>query len=178
MELNELNGFTNRSIGDGYNNRVRTFYSPIDRVHEALVAVISSATHSLVIGMYGYDDDELDSIIRTKLADPDIFVQMTLDSSQAGGVHEKALLAKWTVDAVNSTIAVGRSEKGAIMHLKMAIVDGRFIISGSTNWSSSGETLQDNVLHVVDDALMAAEARSRLDEVHQHMLANQTKGTA
>ena len=34
--------------------------------------------------MYGYDDDQLDSIIREKLAKVHIFVQMSLDESQDG----------------------------------------------------------------------------------------------
>jgi phosphatidylserine/phosphatidylglycerophosphate/cardiolipin synthase-like enzyme len=171
LTLDALDQFSSRVLPPGYASNIRTFYSPIDRVHDALAVTLSSCEHSLVVGMYGDDDDQLDEIIRSLVIDPDIFVQLTLDSSQAGGVHERAILAKWSKDAANSTIAIGRSEKGAIMHLKMAVVDGRFTISGSTNWSTSGESLQDNVLHVIDDALVAAEARTRLDEIHHSMLA-------
>ena len=37
----------------------RTFYAPIDDVHGALVYVIESAQRSIVVAMYGFDDDEL-----------------------------------------------------------------------------------------------------------------------
>jgi hypothetical protein len=74
---------------NGYPSDVRTFYSPVDDVHGVLVALLASTQKSIVLNMYGYDDDELNEIILAKLADEQINVQMSLDRSQAGGVHEK-----------------------------------------------------------------------------------------
>jgi hypothetical protein len=68
---------------DGYPNDWRTFWSPRDRVHGLLVALLSSAQHSIVLNMFGYDDVELDAIIRHKLADENVYVQMSLDRRQS-----------------------------------------------------------------------------------------------
>lgn len=152
----------------GYPPDVLTFYSPVDDVHGALIDVVASAAKSLVVAMYGFDDDDLANTIHGFLGEPDVFVQLSLDATQAAGVHEKALLAKQNFPA--NSIAYGQSEKHAIMHMKLVIIDGVDVVTGSTNWSTSGETLQDNQLTIVRNPLVAAEARSRVDIVHTSML--------
>lgn len=157
----------------GYPGEILTFYSPVDDVPSVLQKVAEGATKSLVIAMYGFDDDKLVQIILEKMTHENVYVQLSLDKSQAGGVHEKALLAQ--ADFPATSIAIGNSEKHAIMHMKMLVVDGLDVCTGSTNWSTSGETAQDNQLTVIRHPYVAAEATARISAIHANML-NQELG--
>jgi phosphatidylserine/phosphatidylglycerophosphate/cardiolipin synthase-like enzyme len=109
-------------------------------------------------------------VLDDALKNPAMYVQITRDKSQAAGAHEKKLLGSYFNDLKGNSIAIGNSERGAIVHRKMVIVDGVWRVSGSTNWSTSGETLQDNELTIVHDALVCAEARPILDIEHDSAL--------
>ena len=156
---------------DGYPDDQRTFFSPRDNVHGLLTALLGTAQHSIVVNMFGYDDDELNKIIQEKLADENVYVQMSLDRSQAAGVHEKQILASWANDSFGNSIAIGTSSvHNAISHLKIVIIDGVYTVKGSTNWSLSGEQEQDNELTLSRNAVIAAETRAILDLNHDFML--------
>jgi len=162
---------------DGYPDDQRTFFAPRDNVHGLLVALLGSAQHSIVVNMYGYDDDELNKIIQAKLADQNVFVQMSLDRSQAAGAHEKQILDSWGNNSFGNSIAIGTSSvHNAISHLKIVIVDGVYTVKGSTNWSLSAEQEQDNELSLSRNAVIAAETRAVLDLNHDFML-KQMAGT-
>lgn len=164
------------SFGPDYPADNVTLYSPDDDVHGALIQMYSMAQHSLVFGMYGFDDEPIARVVKGKMLDPNMFVQGSFDSSQAGGFHEKQILALMNYPA--NMIAFGRSERGAIMHMKMAVIDGLWVVTGSTNLSDDGETRQDNQLTVIESRAVAARARTKLDIVHanmqQQMLAKAT----
>ena len=167
MSLANLDKFK-RAV-TGYPANLRTFFSPVDDVAGALAELIDGATHSVVVAMYGFDDARLADALRHKLIAENVFVQLTLDATQAAGAHEKALLAREDYPA--ASIAIGHSERGSIVHLKICVIDGRYTVSGSTNWSVQAETKQDNILTIIDDMVVAAEARSRIDAIHANILA-------
>jgi phosphatidylserine/phosphatidylglycerophosphate/cardiolipin synthase-like enzyme len=156
---------------DHYPPDFRTFWSPRDDIHGMLAALLASAQHSLVLNMFGYDDPELDTIIRRKLKEEHVYVQMSLDKTQAAGKHEHELLQQWDNDAFGNSIAIGTSSVAhAISHLKICIVDGVYTVRGSTNWSLAGESKQDNELTLSRNAVIAAETRAVLDLNHDWML--------
>lgn len=118
------------------------FYVGRDDVHDILKHVLSRVSVSLYLNMFGFDDDELNDILMAKALDPSITMLITLDKSQAGGVHEKRLLnsdiAK-NPTAYNTHFVIGQSATHQISHTKGFVADGKVGGEGSTNWSSSGE---------------------------------------
>lgn len=168
-DLSEIAGFRKRGPWPpGQSPDEYTFWAPDDDLHGVLAAMIRSAAHSLVLAVYGFADDDLAAAVHERLDDPGCYVSLTLDSSQAAGAHERAILAKQGYPS--NSVAVGQSEKHRIMHLKVALIDGTDRVTGSTNWSTAGESLQDNELTVRRDPVRTADARAKLDLIHEAML--------
>lgn len=141
--LADVASFTKEgTIVDAKTKDFHLFFVGRDNVHGLLKYVLSHVTTSLYLNMFGYDDDELNSIIVEKVLDPHITVLITLDKTQAGGKHEKMLLdadRKHNLKAFGSHFIVGQSATHQISHTKGFVADGRVGAEGSVNWSTSGE---------------------------------------
>lgn len=149
----------------------KRFWSPDDDVHGALVALASSATKTIDCAMYGWDDDDLDGLFRAAWENGRISVRLCLDKSQAGGTHEASLLAKWNgTGKGNPPFVIGESRDHAISHLKLLVVDGLYTVEGSTNWSKSGESQQNNECSIMRDPVVAADAIWKIALTHTEML--------
>jgi hypothetical protein len=193
--LPELAQFTREGVfATNASKDVHLFYVGRDDVHDILKYILSRATLSLYLNMFGYDDSELNNILMEKALNPDVTMLITLDKSQAGGVHEKALLEadqKYNLAAYNTHFVVGESATKQISHTKGFVADGRVACEGSTNWSSSGEgtfvvvgkpggpgyKAQNNTQSVITDPDTISRFQSEL--IAEHMTAqSQAQGTS
>lgn len=124
--------------GDGYQ-----FYVGHDDVHSILLDLLTSEKLGFKGNMFGFDDQALNDAILALFKIPSVHVQLSLDKSQAGGVHEKQILAadqaQDPVDFANS-FCILQSATHQISHTKGGILASQGLyFGGSTNWSSSGE---------------------------------------
>jgi hypothetical protein len=120
------------------------FYVGRDDVHSILKYILSRTRVSLYLNMFGYDDDELNQILMQKALDPHVTMLVTLDRSQAGGKHEKALLdadreSPDGLAAFNTHFVIGQSATHQISHTKGFVADSKVGAEGSVNWSGSGQ---------------------------------------
>jgi phosphatidylserine/phosphatidylglycerophosphate/cardiolipin synthase-like enzyme len=168
-DLSVLDGFKVGGFPADYPADRRTFFSPIDDVPKVLAACLASAQRSVYVAMFGFADPVVSKTLIGLLENEHVLVQMALDSTQAAGVGEKRLLADWAQQIGNS-VSVGRSEHGAIQHLKVLVIDGELVIHGSTNLSVGGETLQDNELTVQLNRAVAASFTDRVMRIHDVQL--------
>jgi hypothetical protein len=155
-----------------------------DDCHGILHHLIPAETMCLKINMFGYDDEELNADIIRLLGNPNVRVQATLDKSQAGGVHEKAILdedRKLGATFYNSFV-IGQSATHQISHTKGGVLVGQGIgFEGSMNWSGSGEgtginlkpgkpapgfKAQNNTLLVSTNPVFLSRFSARLDAEH------------
>lgn len=170
-------------LNPGY-GQIYYFFVGRDDVHNVIKQLITQEKLGIIGNMFGFDDDELNQAILAKFADPHCQVQITLDKSQAGGVHEKNLLAADKSNPqFNNSFVVGESETHQISHTKSFVFLGQGIFfGGSTNWSSSGEgtgvslklgaplpkgfKAQNNQLDVCSNLVNLIRVRKQLDEEH------------
>lgn len=170
LDWAKLGTYASVPFPHGWNPDEYVLFSPRDPgVHTAIMDVVQSAGHSIIANHYGFDDEAISAAMLAKAADPNIAFILNLDSSQAGGIHEKKILAAWQAQ-VGTSVAVGRSIRGAISHLKVTVVDGLYVVSGSTNLSDGGEGKQDNELRITRNPLMAARYSAVIMLNHAAML--------
>jgi hypothetical protein len=119
------------------------FFVGRDDVHGILLHLVTQETLELDLNMFGYDDEELNAAIMALFKSPATHVQVSLDRSQAGGIHERKLIAAdQASDAAdfNSSFTILESQTHQISHTKGGVLLGQSIwFEGSTNWSASGE---------------------------------------
>jgi hypothetical protein len=143
FDLLDLQKYTQeQSYSNTASRDFHLFYVGRDDVHDILKHVLSRVSVSLYMNMFGFDDDELNDILMQLVHDPSVTVLITLDKSQAGGVHEKKLLdsdAAKDPAGFNTHFAIGQSATHQISHTKGFVADGKVGGEGSTNWSASGE---------------------------------------
>lgn len=167
----------------------KLFFAGRDDIHNILKHILSRVTTSLYLNMFGYDDDELNDILMSHALNPNITMLITLDKSQAGGVHEKKLLDldSQKLSNFSTHFAIGQSATHQISHTKGFVADGRVASEGSTNWSTSGEGTftitgsryisQNNTLSVIQDRDTIARFQAEL--INEHLIAQSQvqKGT-
>jgi hypothetical protein len=170
------------------------FYVGRDDVHSILKHVLSRVSVSLYLNMFGFDDDELNEILKKIALDKTITMLVTLDKSQAGGKHEKALLdadRKADLALFNTHVAIGQSRTHQISHTKGFVADGKVAGEGSTNWSVSGEgqgvggifnvnasgyKAQNNTQSIITDPDTISRFSAQL--IAEHMIAQGQTATA
>ncbi len=171
------------------------FFVGRDDVHSILLYLIQREALGFKMNMFGYDDQELNDAILALFKNPGIQVQISLDKSQAGGVHEKQIItadeAKDPTD-FSSSFTILQSATHQISHTKGGVLVGQGVwFEGSTNLSGSGEGIgislkanvsnptgfkaQNNTLLVSTNPVGLSRFSHQLDTEHKIGLVQQAK---
>jgi phosphatidylserine/phosphatidylglycerophosphate/cardiolipin synthase-like enzyme len=166
ISIAQLDQFAAYPFAPDYPTDRRTLFSPDDQVHAALIWLLGQAQTSIDLAMYAFTDPAL-CVALVQATGRGVKVRLTLDSSQFKDDGEQSKLAA-LLNAAGVDYTVGTSEKGAIMHLKSGVIDDAIIFTGSTNWSASGEELQDNSLTIVTSHAEATQFIQRFAVIHAY----------
>jgi hypothetical protein len=194
--LAELGKFTPEGrLSPGYGDHY-LFMVGRDDCHGILHDLIPRESMAFKFNLFGYDDEELNADVMALMQNANVRVQATLDRSQAGGVHERKILASNLANDPEfyNSVVVGQSATHQISHTKGGVLVGQGIgFEGSMNWSNSGEgtgvslkpgpqgpglKAQNNTLLVSTNPVFMARFGARLDAEHVTALQQQAERTA
>lgn len=112
----------------------KTYFSPSGGTRQAIIDAINAADKTVDIAIYSFTADAIaDALIAAK--NRGVVVRIVADTGQAAGQGSD----------VDRLIAAGLNVKkknggsGGIMHDKVAIFDGKILLTGSYNWSANAE---------------------------------------
>ncbi len=139
---------------------LHVYFSPDDHFQRALVALLNRAKSSIYFMAYSFTADALGNAIRQRGA----------DGVKVSGVME-ANQVKSDVgteyDAFRKAGADVRLDGNpGLMHHKVMIIDNRFVVMGSYNFTASAEKKNDENLVVIDNPQIAAQFKKEFQRVH------------
>lgn len=120
------------------------FTSEDHAIAEAIIPVVNSATQSIRFLAFSFTDFPL----------ADAMIQRARNGVNVAGVFEK--VGSDTDSAELKTlycakVPVRRDGNGGFMHNKVIVVDERYVITGSLNFSSNAETSNDENVLIIDN---------------------------
>jgi PLD-like domain len=150
LHVIDSNHFTDGTV-------VGSYFSPTDgAIGHAVIPLIDAATQSLDVAMFYFTSQPIaDAIVAARQRG--VAVRMILDASGAANAYSKH---SWLCD---SDVPVRVENWGAKSHSKWAVADAgtptSAVVFGSMNWTSAGDSDNDeNTLYVQNGAFAAAFA--------------------
>jgi phosphatidylserine/phosphatidylglycerophosphate/cardiolipin synthase-like enzyme len=138
-------------------------YAPNENLEAIDEALIDDSAETIDIAAYVLSDQTVIAAL-IAAADRGVLIRLYLDKGEfaehdgrKGGLIEKLLSYP--------NVFARLKGRGVLMHLKAYVVDGRWLRTGSGNFSRPGLTDQDNDLIVVDDVSAIARFESNFDAI-------------
>lgn len=147
--------------------------SPEDDLTTQLLDFVRSATQKIRIEDYSFNLDPLVTLLIEKQQEG-IDVALVLDKSQSAGPTERPEIAK--LIAAKVPVLVGTSSKHKIDHMKVCIVDDKYLAIGSFNFTSAAESEDNFLLTLYSEHDWTAEFIQKYTADHDWILANEPGG--
>jgi len=124
---------------------IKIFFSPDGGIREEIIKQIDVSQEYIDIAMYSFTSEPAaEALVRAK--ERGVRVRILLDKLQAAGHYSRY---QYFLD--NGIRAI-TDVHGGIMHNKIAIIDGRILLTGSFNWTKSAEERnEENLLLFIDE---------------------------
>jgi phosphatidylserine/phosphatidylglycerophosphate/cardiolipin synthase-like enzyme len=125
---------------------IDTCFSPLGHCDQVLVSWINAAAQTLNGAIYGLTDESIaEAFIRAERRG--VQVRLVHDRTQAAGRHDIAEL----LISSGIEVHIQRGTGGGILHDKFLVIDGKYVITGSFNWTDNATMRNDENFVIIDD---------------------------
>ena len=130
--------------------KISVYFSPYDKTSKHIIPLINSAKHYIYMPTFLITHTKIaDALINAKRRGVD--VKILMDAANTNTTHSKhEALRKAGVQLKTETFA-GK------MHSKTIIIDDKYIIAGSMNFSNSGENKNDENCLIIENEKLAKD---------------------
>ena len=140
---------------------ITPYFSPNGGCQKAVIAAIDNACESIYVMAYSFTSRPIEQALAAAKARGLTVVVVADDSNQNPDTS--------VVDELdNDDVTVWLDGKHAIMHSKVMVIDGRFVLCGSYNWTNAAEKSNGETLLVIEDVELAKAIRSNFETHRQH----------
>ena len=120
-------------------------YSPHGGAIEAVISTLDRAEQWIILAMYSLThSDIVDAIIAARWRGVEVAIK--LDKLQSAGASQSAAIAQLQ----SAGVIVEVSNQSRQLHDKFAVIDARWIITGSFNWTANAENRNRENLLILD----------------------------
>jgi phosphatidylserine/phosphatidylglycerophosphate/cardiolipin synthase-like enzyme len=126
-------------------------FSPDGNCGAIVTFWISRANSTIHIEIYDFTLDQIgDSLVKAHQGNPNLDIKIVWEDSTVKGTgseYEKLIAAG---------ISIHIDTRSGLMHDKVAIIDGRIVLTGSFNWTNGANKTNRENLIVIDSSQIAA----------------------
>lgn len=138
---------------------VETYFSPDDKAANHLIALIQNSATRIDFMAFSLTSDSIASALIARL-NAGVDVRGVMDASQVES-NTGGEFANLRQDGVDVRLSQG----DGLMHHKVMIIDGRYVVTGSYNFTGNAERSNDENLLIIDDPALAAQYEAEFEKV-------------
>jgi phosphatidylserine/phosphatidylglycerophosphate/cardiolipin synthase-like enzyme len=123
-----------------------TCFSPLGQCDQVLISWIDSAEKKLDAAIYGLTDDAIaEAFVRAKARG--VAIRLIQDRLQSKDRH----CALKPIQNAGILVRIQSGSGGGIQHNKFLVIDNKFVVTGSFNWTYGASNKNDENFVVLDD---------------------------
>jgi phosphatidylserine/phosphatidylglycerophosphate/cardiolipin synthase-like enzyme len=135
-------------------------FSPHGGAESTVVATLRQARVRVHAAIYGLTSPAIEAALKD-LAHAGVGVALKTDKNQSAGKDQSALLDRLR----GAGVAVDVSRSRSLLHDKFAVVDSRWVITGSFNWTTSAERRNRENLLIFDCPTLASHFEAEWESI-------------